>query len=233
MADVKHQSSEAYIRLRKLSEREDEPVADILTRAMSHWHGPGEKGTLQLRINHPEPDKSREVFNIALNANGARFQKERLGAPALTVVLRAEDFRRIAEGSYSPVQAYLDGTLHLHGDVELGKSVIKHLAGSGSQANVCPILVNESWQSDGNGFTGTLTLTGEFFTPNGVADVIYDYGSGQYRRLPVADASGNFTISESSIFCGDIPGHPGVGVIVTAFDLSSGQSTTQSYATPC
>ena len=84
-----------------------------------------------------------------------------------------------------------------------------------------------------NGFTGTLTLSGEFFTPNGVANVVYDYGSGQYQRLPVADASGNFTISEPSIFCGDIPGHPGVGVIVTAFDLSSGQSTTQSYATPC
>ena len=234
MADVKHPNSGSFIKLRKLSNRHDEPVADILTRAMSEWHGPGTKGTtFQLRINHPEPGKPREVFNIALNANGARLQKERLGAPTLTVVLGAADFRRIADGSYSPVQAYLDGALHLQGDVELGRGIIKHFTGSGTQAGVCPTLVNESWQSDHNGFTGTLTLSGEFFTPNGVANVVYDYGSGQYQRLPVADASGNFTISEPSLFCGDIPGHPGVGVIVTAFDLNSGLSTTQSYATPC
>jgi hypothetical protein len=62
---------------------------------------------------------------------------------------------------------------------------------------------------------------------------VYDYGSGDYERILNADTSGQFTVTEPFIFCGDIPGMPGVGVIVTATDIGSGLETTGRYATPC
>jgi hypothetical protein len=229
---VSHPNAESFIKLRKLSDRHDEPVADILERAMKERPGVPIKAILQLRIHYDAPGKLRDVFNIAINSNGGRFQKSGLGEPTLTAVLAEADFRRIVEGSYSPLQAYLDGKLYVRGDSRLGSGLLKHFSGgSGTQSNVCPILLNESWQSDG--FTGTLTLSGEFFTPNGTVEIIYNYGSGQYQQITTADSSGKFTISQSALYCGPIPGDGNIGVIVTADDLSSGLSTTHSYATPC
>jgi hypothetical protein len=72
-----------------------------------------------------------------------------------------------------------------------------------------------------------------FFTPGGTVELVYDYGSGRYQLITTADASGNFTVTEMGIPCGDIPGRPGVGVIVTATDLASGLYITQNYPTPC
>jgi hypothetical protein len=147
-------------------------------------------------------------------------------------IITSEAFYRVTDGSYSPVQAYLDGKLKLLGNVNVGKRLIAHLAGSGTTAGVCPTLINESWKIDSPGI-GSLTFTGEFFTAHGTVEVVYDWGGGFYQRIVTADASGKFTLTEGSLFCGDIPGHPGVGVIVTATDLATGQSTTQSYSTPC
>ena len=42
MVDVKHPQSGSFIKLRKLSDRNDEPIADILTRAMSQWQATGD-----------------------------------------------------------------------------------------------------------------------------------------------------------------------------------------------
>jgi hypothetical protein len=80
---------------------------------------------------------------------------------------------------------------------------------------------------------GSLTLSGDFFTPNGVVDIVYDWGGGLYQQVRTASSSGQFTVIQGGIPWGDIPGHPGVGVIVTATDTVSGQYTTKSYSTPC
>lgn len=80
---------------------------------------------------------------------------------------------------------------------------------------------------------GSLTLSGSGFTSEGAVQIVYNYGGGQYERFVQANSSGAFTVTEHSIFCGDIPGMPGVGVIVTAFDISLGVNTTGRYRTPC
>ena len=172
---------------------------------------------------------------IVLTPSGASVQTGPIAAnkPTLVAIISLEAFYQVADGSYSPLQAYLDKKLRLLGNVDVGRRIIEHLKASGTSSGVCPILVNESWTLNGPGY-GLLRVTGEFFTPNGTAEIVYDWGGGFYQRITTADNNGNFTITEGFLPCGDIPGHPGVGVIVTATDIATGQSTkSEGYATPC
>jgi hypothetical protein len=97
-----------------------------------------------------------------------------------------------------------------------------------------PNLFNERWQLDDpfDGL-GSITFDGEGFTHGGAVQIVYNYGGGQYERFVQASLYGAIHVTESYLYCGDIPGMPGVGVIVTAYDNSTGLNTTRSYATPC
>ena len=227
-------NAESYVKLRKLTTKHGDSIEDILHLAAEQMAGLTEKATIQLRLIRVDEAAAKSIYSIQLTPGGCFLQTENFTKPTLVVLTTAKTFRQIAEGSYSPVQAYLDGRLHLQGDVGLGKRVILHLAGSGANVNVCPILDAESWQPDGNGRTGSLTFSGFNFTPGGRVDIHYNWGGGTFRRIVAADAAGRFTVTEGNIPCGDIS--PGVGVIVSAFDLSSGQNLItgdQSYSTPC
>ena len=149
------------------------------------------------------------------------------------MITTAESFRRIAEGSYSPVQAYLDGKIHLHGDVDLAKRVILHLAISGDQVDVCPNLLEDRWQPDGNGFTGSLTFSGLGFTHGGAVVIHYDLAGASYppTRVNASVNGGFFQVRADLMPCGNF--QPGIGVIVRALDLASGQSTSASFSVPC
>jgi putative sterol carrier protein len=235
-------SAESYVYLRKLTTQDGEPIEDILQRGAEQLHGLVEKGILQFRLTD-----TRSTYSILLTSSGAFVHTEHVTKPTLVVITTSDAFFDIAKGSYSPVQAYLDGKVRILGDVDLGRRVILHLAGSGTQVAPCltareeapipaapivtPWLATESWKLDGPGF-GSLTLTGRFFTPFGTVEIEYDWGGGFYRQIADADSSGSFTVTET-LYCGDIPGRPGVGVVVTAIDLASGKSTTQAYPTPC
>jgi putative sterol carrier protein len=221
-------SAESYVHLRKLTVREGEPIEDILQRGAEHLRGLGEKATIQFRFTD-----SGSTYSILLTPSGAFVHPKHLTKPTLVVITNSKDFYHIAEGSYSPLQAYLDGKMRILGNVELGRQIIKHLSnGTGTQVNVCPILVAESWELDGPGY-GSVTLTGDFFTPGGTVEIVYNWGGGFYQQIVTADSSGSFTVTQGDIYCGDIPGDPGVGVIVTATDISTGKYTTKNYSTPC
>lgn len=222
---------DSYVKLRNLTIREGEPVKEIIERNLDQLRGLKQKATVQLRITGVEKG-TPERYSVALTPSGASLQTEHFTKPTLAVILSQDTFSRIASGSYSPVQAYVDGTLRLIGNVEIGKAIIVHLTGSGTQTNVCPTLYGESWQLDGPGY-GHITFSGEFFTDNGTVEIVYDWGGGFYQQIVVANSTGSFTTAQNNLYCGDIPGHPGVGVIVTATDLASGKYTTQSYGTPC
>jgi hypothetical protein len=230
-------STESYVKLRKLTKQDGEPIEDILRRGVDQLRGLGEKATIHLRLIRGGSTSggstvARSIYSLGLTPAGAFLQTESVAKPTLVVITTSEAFQAMVEGSYSPVEAYLSGAMMLLGNVDLGKKIILHLAGSGTQAGVCPMLINESWAPNGLG-GGSLTVSGEFFTRGGTVDIHYDWGGGFYRRIIVADSNGDFTVTEG-LPCGDIPGHPGVGVIVTAFDLSSGLNTKDySYATPC
>ena len=224
-------SEESYIRLRDLGMKAGESVKDVIQRNLSQLRGLNEKAVVQLRITGLDK-QTPERYSIALTPSGASLQTQDFPKPTLAAILSSDTFTRIANGSYSPVQAYVDGKLKLIGNVDVGKRLIRHMAGSGTTAGVCPTLFNESWHLDGIGY-GHITFSGEFFSHNGTVQISYDWGGGFYEQIVVADGSGQFTTTQNNLFCGDIPGHPGVGVIVTATDLATGAYTTQGYGTPC
>ncbi len=222
--------AESYIKIRKLTAQDGEPIEDILQRGADELRGLGEKATVELRLIGGAGPNAKSIYSMQLTPAGTFLHTESFTNPTLVVITTPEAFHDIAEGSYSPLQAYLDGKLKLQGNAGLGRQIIQHLAGSGTQAAVCPFLTDESWRLDSLG-RGSLTVSGQFFTPGGTVDIHYDWGGGLYRKITTADSHGSFTVTEGSLPCGDI--RPGVGVIVTAFDLSSGQYTTQNYSTPC
>jgi SCP-2 sterol transfer family len=232
-------SAESYFKLPKLTEQDGEPVEHILRRAAERLRGLTHKATIQLRLLRVGGTAATSIHSMRLTPAGAFLHAGNVTKPTLVVITTAEAFNQMAEGSYSPVQAYLDGKIKLEGNIDLGRQIFKQLGGSvprqlggPTQDPVCPTLTNESWKLDEPG-VGSLTVSGLFFTPGGTVDIVYDWGGGFYQQHPTANSEGGFTVTEGGLFCGDIPGHPGVGVILTATDLSTGLYTTQGYPTPC
>ena len=223
-------SANSFVKLRKLTTKDGEPIEEILHRAAEQMRGFTEEATIQLRLIRVDETAAKRVYSMQLTPTGALLEIECLTEPTLVVITTAKTFRHIAEGSYSPVQAYLDGRLHVQGDVGLGKRVILHLAGSGANVNVCPLLDAEIWQADGNGRTGSLTVSGFNFTPGG--RVIIRYNFPEEISVPesfVADSRGRFTRKRNLLTCGGV-------VKVSAFDIESGQNLITgdvSYSAPC
>jgi hypothetical protein len=226
---------ESFVKLKKLTTRDGEPIETILERGVSMLKGLKEKATLEIRVRGTKGETKAVTHTVVLTGSGASLRKGSIDGskPTLAAILPADAFYQIADGSYSPVQAYLDGNLKLIGNVDVGRRMILHLGGPGTVAQVCPFLVRESWNFDPQQQVGTLTFTGNFFTPGGTVEILYDWGGGFFQRIAVADSRGSFTLSEGGIYCGDIPGHPGIGVFVTATDLATGKSTKDGYSTPC
>lgn len=224
-------ATDSYIKLRKLTTSTDDPIEDILRRGMTELRGLVAKATVELRLIGDAGPGARAVHAVRLTPAGASLAPEGVAKPTLVVVTTPETFRAMANGSYAPSQAYLDGKVRILGNADLAKQIVTKLGGSGTEVAVCPTLYDESYKPNGEG-GGEITLNGEFFTPGGTVEIVYNWGGGQYQQIVVASSSGDFTVSEG-LYCGDIPGHPGVGVIVTATDLSTGKYTTQNYSTPC
>ena len=85
----------------------------------------------------------------------------------------------------SPLQAYADNKLKVLGNVELARQIIKVLSdGTGNQANIC-LLVEDSWTIDDEFGNGSLTLTGELFSPEGTVE--FDIRLGRRRLSAVCD----------------------------------------------
>jgi putative sterol carrier protein len=216
-------SAESYVYLRNLTTRDGEPIEDILKRGAEQLHDLGEQGIFQFRLTD-----TRSTYSILLTSSGAFVLNKHVTRPTLAVITTSETLYNIANGSYSPVQAYLDGKIRILGNVELGRRITLHLAGSGTEVRVCPWLVVDSYTLEPNGYYGIVTVTGRFFTPGGTVEMEYNwYGvprAGEFD-YPVADSSGSFTDS-TAIACGLV-------TTITATDLATGRYTNLAYRGSC
>lgn len=149
--------AEFYATLRNLTIEASEPIERIVTRAAQHLDNLRDTGILHLRLIQPRGEPAQRTnFSIALSSAGAVLLED--GGPgrkgfdrsALSVLTMTDSFRRIVEGTYSPVQAYLDGRLHLHGNVDLGKSIVLHLLRAGGPLAFCPLKIDQDWQAVGD-----------------------------------------------------------------------------------
>jgi len=96
----------------------------LIQRGLAHLHGLKETATVQLLITEHGQEHS---YLIALTHLGAFLEDEPLTEPTLSVTIGFDSFLRIADASYSPLQAYLDGQLKLRGDLELAQRIAAKL----------------------------------------------------------------------------------------------------------
>jgi putative sterol carrier protein len=124
-------SDKSHPKLLKLTEKDGETVEKIVKKALPHFGGMKEKATIQLRVLPVGNAHGKAVYSIGLTPSGAFLHKHNAIKPTLVVIMTSEAFHGMAEGSYSPVQAYHDGKLELHGNVDLARNIVTHLSRSG------------------------------------------------------------------------------------------------------
>jgi hypothetical protein len=208
---------------------DDEPIEDVLRRAAEELRGFAEDATIQLRLIGVGKAGAKRAYSFQIKPHGARLQAELTTDPDLVISTGAETFRHLAAGSYSPVQAYLDGRMHLRGNVGLGKRMLVHLAGSGTDFEGC-LSLEMHWQppSVKGKALGTLTGVGRNFTPGGRYEVHFDFGQVDPPPLAIgfADASGQFSFT-ATLECDSN------GVDILADDIETGDSLDFHFAIPC
>ena len=122
-----------YARMRPLTPGHQGQMSPLdlesTVRRMSEQLGAaGERGTLRLAMGDNDGNAPREVWDIALVEGTAR-SGEHAGGGDVEVLTAPATFAQFADGSYSPVQAFLDGKLRIRGDVDVAKRLLRHLAG--------------------------------------------------------------------------------------------------------
>jgi hypothetical protein len=214
-------------RLTAFTVGDEEPTQDIVLRGIERLGSVEAKATLELRLLDTEGTKDVTRHSVRLSPEGVSLSAPGRNRPDLVVITTVKAFRDIASGSYSPVQALRGGTLRIEGSVDLGQEIL-HKLGAQVTYYTCPTLVSGTYNAAEESFS----LVGEFFTPGGTVVLDYNVGSSFYQQIVTADSDGTFLATEIGISCGPIPGSQ-YGVIVTAYDQSSGKSTTKGFTTPC
>lgn len=130
--------SKSYVMFKRFTANAGESVEDILKRGVAQLCDIHERAVIEIRV-HNGVARESIVYSVHLTGSDALLHTERARRPSLVVIVGADTLRRIAEGLYSPVQAYLDGKMKLGGDIALGKRLVLHLDHSGSQVDACPI----------------------------------------------------------------------------------------------
>src|SRR5271166_2605175 len=209
-------SAGRLIHLRKLTSGEGEPIEDILYRGLEHLRALEAKATIQFRFTD-----TQSTHTVLLTGSGGSVHPRNVTKPTLAVITTAKTFYQMTDGSYSPLQAYADNKLKVLGNVELARQIIKVLSdGTGNQANIC-LSLEDSWTIDDEFGNGSLTLTGELFSPEGTVEIDIRLGRRRLSAVCDRDSSGTFTVTQSELPCGNIPGQS-YGVQVTATDIATG-----------
>ncbi len=121
-----------YMRLRSLIESPEDALGGAFTRIASEL--PGDSGSVQFRVVGDGDDDEPRFWSASAGAAARAAATEE---PALEIVAKAETYRRMVDGSYSPLEAFLDGRMRVRGDIELGKQLLKRLGQPGGITDVC------------------------------------------------------------------------------------------------
>jgi SCP-2 sterol transfer family len=214
-------STHSHATLPKLSMQDDEPLEQILLRAVSRLDGLQEEAIVELRLIPTGGVGPATRYAVRLSSAGAVVHPTSDENATLTIISAPEVIRRITDGSYAPLQAFVDGQVKLHGSLDVARRMINHFTG---QDTVPPCIYSSSYTAPG----GILTVNGQYCTPGGKVDLLYDLGGfGFASSNATVDASGKFTDTVTGIGCGSD------GVSVTAYDEMSETKTTQNVPTPC
>jgi putative sterol carrier protein len=123
-----------YATFRTLTGPQEQDLADTFQQMAAQLSDSGESAQVQFRILDGD---ERRYYCLSLDRYGCKASSDRAEEPALEVVTRSETWRQIAAGSLSPLDAFIQGKMRIRGDVELGKRLLRQLAGSEGQVDIC------------------------------------------------------------------------------------------------
>lgn len=132
--------------LKPLAERRRDDAGDALRNLARQLADTSERGRIRLRLVGRTEDESqtwdvelapRRGAKVAKGARAGKASRRAGKAPDLEIVTRAETWDGIAEGSLSPLEAFLCGKLRLRGDSELAKRIVRHLAADDGEVDIC------------------------------------------------------------------------------------------------
>jgi putative sterol carrier protein len=119
--------SRYHFKLRRLTEHREEDLGETFRRMAELLGKPEEHGVVQFRLL----DNGKDLHRcLELDQNGARVRAEKVDHPDFEIVTQVATWRRIAEGSLSPFEAFIQGEMRVRGDVEFGRRLLRRLASS-------------------------------------------------------------------------------------------------------
>jgi hypothetical protein len=122
-----------YAKLRSLTEPREEDLDQTFQRLAYLLRDSGKTATVECTIL---TGSEQRRWTLDLKGNESRLKSEPTKRPNLAIITRDTTWRKIAEGSLSPLDAFRQGRLRILGDTELGSHLLK-LASDGGAASIC------------------------------------------------------------------------------------------------
>jgi hypothetical protein len=234
-----------YPTLQPFATGPNETIDQIVQHAVEGLCGLERKALIQLRVIEAGAAGTLTTHSIELTPSGISTNPENVANPALVIITTADTLRRLADGSYSPIAAYLEGKVGLRGDVGLAGQIIQKLGAgspsagggpSGGGSYVCPYLTDPQWDDPPGNQYGSFTITGIWFTPGGLVELQFFYQNSPslapgvpVPQFTVTNSEGQFSFTLSDVQCGDLLGE-NYGIAVVAIDLTTGKQTNSNYS---
>ena len=134
MAKKKRAKQAKYVTIRSLLGRKKADVGESFEHLSEMLKQSAETGSIQFRI--VDKDQPR-YWNLRLEAQGCTVHFDKISKPSLEIITQAETWLQIAGGKLSPLVAFARGKMRIRGDEKLGKRLLKQLASSEGQIDIC------------------------------------------------------------------------------------------------
>jgi hypothetical protein len=135
-----------FARLKPLAQRRPDDAGEALRSLARQLVDTPERGRIQLRLVG-RSESECQTWDVELGSRRSKTAKLPRSPkssrrspgklPDLEIVTRAQTWDRIADGSLSPLEAFLGGQLRLRGDSELAKRIVRHLAADDGEVDIC------------------------------------------------------------------------------------------------
>jgi len=123
----------SYVTLRNFTEPRESELGAVFQRMAEFLGEPEEQARVQFRILSGEEPL---YWSLELEKKACEIRAERMDKPDLEIITRAETAWKIASGSLSPLEAFVQGKMRIRGDIELGRRLLKQLTSSEGELDI-------------------------------------------------------------------------------------------------
>lgn len=123
-----------YVTIRSLTQHSENDIDQSFERLVEQLNNTGESALIQFRVLS---EGKRAFKGLKLTKQGCRMSNQEYDKPNLEVIMSSDTWMKIASGSYSPLEAFIQGKMRIRGDEALGKRILQRLASSDGKIDIC------------------------------------------------------------------------------------------------